>query len=339
MQKKIEIPELEDEKVKYITGDFRNGLTVFIVYQNDRHYQGLVNDNGKIIVPARYNDINKFSEELASINNWGFNSGFIDLNGNEIVPAKWRRTKSFSEGLAPVSTGEIGKETFSFINKNGSIVIKTDSPEVYPFSCGLALVSDKSFLAKYGYINKSGAFVIPTIYSTVGNFSENLAFVSKSFWKSKFAIIDTSGKLITGFLFDSAQSFYNKSALVSKKGTYGLINSDNLSFVSIGNFYSMLRINECLYVARKQKKDKDLHILDEQFNLLFTVQGEDIIGCYADFEMLTIKNDGKWGLINYLGDIVAKPKYKKIFQNDWNIGNCYVKGSQNVYINSVGETI
>lgn len=339
MNRKIIIPELESGNIKYITGDIREGITVFIIRKDYQCHWGLCDLNGNIIRGAKYHRIEKFTEGLAAVSDWNFKYGFINKKGEEVIPLTKARADQFSEGLAPVAEGETGKEKYSYIDKTGRVIIKTDSPQAFPFYCGMARIENKSFFSKSGFINKAGVLITPVIYNAATDFSENFAFVSKAFFKSKFALLDIGGNLQSDFLFDSAEKFSDGKSLVSKNGNYGFLFAKSFQFESIGSYHAMIKIKDFAYCIKYHKEDAEIHILDRELNKITKLACNDLFSSYRDFDMIPFRKGKRWGLSDYYGNIIKDAVYKDIYQEDWNIANCYKDGSTNFFVNGRGESI
>ncbi|MEJ0030044.1 MAG: WG repeat-containing protein [Bacteroidota bacterium] len=63
---------------------------------------GLKLDNGRVLIPARYDDYHLFQENISAVkldNKWGF----VDVEtGTEIIAPKYESVGDFAEGLAAV---------------------------------------------------------------------------------------------------------------------------------------------------------------------------------------------------------------------------------------------
>jgi hypothetical protein len=120
----------------------------------DNGKAGLLDQNGKVIVPIQYDDIDEFSEGLACVtvgrSAYKRKCGFINMTGKVVIPLKYDFADSFSEGLAVVRLD--GK--YGFINKRGKVVVPLKYDNVAtPFSEGSArvLLGNREF-----FINKTG---------------------------------------------------------------------------------------------------------------------------------------------------------------------------------------
>ena len=90
---------------------------------------------GRVVIPAKYDDVWSFSEGLASVEING-KWGFIDKTDTMVIPAKYDFAGSFSEGLASVKIN--GK--WGFIDKTDTMVIPAKFDDAWYFSNGKALV-------------------------------------------------------------------------------------------------------------------------------------------------------------------------------------------------------
>ena len=115
---------------------------------------GFVDENGKVVVPCRYNAVTNYQEGLACVESDKRKWGFVDPEGNEVIPCKWEDVGFFSEGLAYVEDafGRIG-----FVDKKGKVVIPCQWEDVAPFLHGKAFVKD--FDGEWHQIDKAGNYV------------------------------------------------------------------------------------------------------------------------------------------------------------------------------------
>ncbi len=179
--------------------------------QTSKKY-GYKDENGNIVIPAKYDDALDFSDGLALVKFKG-KCGFIDKTDKLVIPAKYDSAWPFSDGLALVEIN--GK--YGFIDKTDKLVIPAKYDSAWPFSEGLALVKIKG---KYGFIDKAGKQVTPVKYDDAWSFSDGLALVKI---KGKCGFIDKAGKQVTPVKYDDAWSFSDGLALVKIKGKYGFI--------------------------------------------------------------------------------------------------------------------
>lgn len=234
-----------DEKVEY---------TIFS--ENDKY--GYKDKNGRIIIPAKYDNAWWFSEGLAAVKING-KYGFIDKNDRLVIPANYDTTGWFSEGLAPVNIN--GK--YGFIDRKGNMVIEPRFGNTYGFTKGFATVeidgkyglidkTGKTVLpvkyewicftegmgrvgleGKYGFIDRSGNFVIPLQYEQAGFFSEGLAGVKI---EDKCGYINKTGAMVIPAKYTTVSDFCDGKAAVTYKGKIGFVDAnDNFEACRLGS--------------------------------------------------------------------------------------------------------
>jgi hypothetical protein len=133
---------------------------------------GYIDKTGKVIIPAKFNFADEFSEGLARVR-IGDKYGYINRAGQVVVEPKYdfssneKGCSSFSEGLACIAVGD----KLGYIDTSGNLVIKPQFDGASKFSMGLAQVvfgglepvtpsSDiVSFAGKFAYIDKIGKYV------------------------------------------------------------------------------------------------------------------------------------------------------------------------------------
>lgn len=115
--------------------DFQNG---FASVRNGEKW-GVINTEGKEVVPCIYDMVNPFNDGLAVVlknDKWGY----VNTKGELVIPCIYESANDFSEGLAAVTKN--GKE--GFINTKGEVAIPLKFEECGIFSEGLAYVGDKT---------------------------------------------------------------------------------------------------------------------------------------------------------------------------------------------------
>lgn len=158
-------------------GSFSNGLAwfndgVIIDYIHPvTSYNGYINREGDIVVPAIYDVVNDFKDYRAIVGRdigGILLYGLIDTNGKVIVPLEYDYITDFSDGLALV--GKNGK--YGYVNIHGEVIIPLIYDSASDFSEGLAAVKDSS--GYWGYIDTLGKIQIPCKYTDAYAFGEGL---------------------------------------------------------------------------------------------------------------------------------------------------------------------
>ncbi len=217
---------------------------------------GIIDKNGREIVPPKYDGVSDFSEGLAAVsrrdklsqpdeNNYihieSYLKGFVDTTGKVVVPLKYNYAEDFKGGLAKVGNydgrkDENGKRTgkFGFIDKTGKEIVPLIYDEVEDFDNGLARVKKDG---KYGFVDKTGKEVVPPVYDGIGTsvlfdidykmFKDGLVRVKKD---GKYGFVDTTGKEVIPPVYDYAGEIledrdgFNEGYVCVRKGKkYGYI--------------------------------------------------------------------------------------------------------------------
>lgn len=161
---------------------------------------GFIDKQGELVIPCIYDAASHFSDGLSSAK---FNGkcGYIDRNGEVVIPFIYDSAYPFSEGYALVIKGD----KKGYINKQGNMTIILDENQWgTDFSEGLAVILTWSDTKpdSYGYIDTTGKMIIPSVYSKSFPFSEGLALVSDSH-SAKTGYIDKTGTRIIPLIFDT----------------------------------------------------------------------------------------------------------------------------------------
>lgn len=184
-----------------------------------------IKENGREVIPCKYDEILSFTEELspAKING---KAGYIDANGKEVIPFQYDDAEIFQEGLAAVERN--GK--WGYVNQDGEEVIPCQYDITFGFSEGLAVVvvRNENGRYKYGYTNKEGKRVIPLYYDTADNFSRGLARIEI---EGKWGYINKSGDRIAFDQYDFIGSFSEGLAGVSRNGYDVYINKSGKEII------------------------------------------------------------------------------------------------------------
>jgi hypothetical protein len=83
---------------------------------------GYINDRGKLIIPARFENALPFSEGLAAVRHEG-RWGYIDRSGKEVIPYLFQSAESFHGGVAIVNTG-LPEHPVGLIDASGAFVVQ-----------------------------------------------------------------------------------------------------------------------------------------------------------------------------------------------------------------------
>jgi hypothetical protein len=164
---------------------------------------GYIDRNGKLVIPARFEQASDFSEGLATVK-IGEKYGCIDSSGKVVIPARFDYIYEFKNGLAEITLDRLEKGK---IDKTGKIVTAPSSPQSTPLADSnrpsdmkpdvLTLVEKDG---KYGYEDGNKKMVIPAQFDFgVDTFVEDMAWVVV---KDRVGYINKKGKTIVSPQFD-----------------------------------------------------------------------------------------------------------------------------------------
>ncbi len=235
-------------------------------------------------------------------------SGYIDKAGKVIIQAKFDETQDFSEGLGAVRAGSFNNGKWGYVDETGKLIIDTIYNFASQFSQGLAMVGKDG---KFGFINKSGKVAIPIEYKlgSVGNngFSEGRAFVGNGLWS--YICIDRYGKQVGNRNYSDNGMFSEGLVPVSiwdttvHKTLYGYIDTNanfviNPQFNGAENFsdeFAAVKINDIWgFIDRTGKI-----VIEPQYNA---------VNKFSE-GLAPVKVKGKFGFIDKTNKIVISPKF------------------------------
>jgi len=211
---------------------------------------GYVDRTGNLVIPAKFDSARSFSDGLALVV-LGGRYGYIDRGGEIAIPAQVAYASDFADGHALVivdgpckrigygpceyplnppdvvrglgaastqSPRDIGRCSYSVIDKTGKILFTTSYIDAKQFSEGLAPMGDG---AHWGYVDYSGKARIPLQFESAEPFSEGLARVRTG---GKVGFIDKNGTMIIAPRFHFASDFSEHVAVVGdEQGKYSFI--------------------------------------------------------------------------------------------------------------------
>jgi len=286
---------------------------------------GLIDNTGKVIIPAIYTDLGEVSEGRVAVKSGG-KWGFCDLDGNEIIDCKYEKVHDFSEGLAAFCENR----KWGFLDANGNIIIENKFKKVGKFKKNLAPVSLRY---DYQYIDKTGEIVIEITLKEAFDFENGVARVK---YKNDWALMDLNG------------NFIYKSSKYLKILPF---NEDDLAIVQMGNnkrYYGV--INQKGEKLTRKRYDKILPFTNG-FAVVKTSNGYGFINRFgkeviktefmkvASFSenIAAVQIDGKWGYMDTLGNMITPTRYSKVLSFQDGFGVIYKGYKYSGLVNTKGE--
>lgn len=287
--------------------------------------------------------------------------GYINKTGKIEIKAIYDEIGFFSEGLAAARLDE----KYGFISKSNESVIPFNYDGVYDFESNRALIEKDD---KMGMIDRIGSYILHPIYEDIGSLNENKFFFLKD---SLYGYMDINGKIIIQEKFEEAFSFENgvakvfindKQAIINSNGDYlfpPLFNrvkkfSDSLYLVKEDNLWGIAKPNgnlilPCSYDNIGELKNNRAFITSNQKIGFIDKSGKVIISlkynapynyqevCNFHLGLATVLKNGKYGMIDTLGNIKIKFTYKQLGKSSELIA--YKKNNLWGYIRPNGKKI
>jgi len=191
-----------------------NSLSVFQNIQNKKF--GIMDKNKKVIVPAKYFDIQNFNGNFAiatknisdsylvdrenGIYEQGteeFECYYLDKNGNETTIEEYNRVSNISEGIHKVCLSNFNdpdETRYGYVDINNRPLTKIEFFYALNFKNGMAAVANKNL--RFGFIDNTGKLVIDFLYDEVTDFKNGYAKVSID--DDFFFINKTGSKILKG---------------------------------------------------------------------------------------------------------------------------------------------
>lgn len=347
-----------------------NGYSIF----ESNGKVGLKNEDGKVLIPAKYEALGWSDAEFSVLSNTtGYRAngkwGLISLS-NQII------TKAEFESIVPSDASFVivrKKSSLSFRMVSG--VVTTSGKEVIPaiydgikiYSLRAIVFSKIGDQYKYGLVDLENRTLIPQQFKNIRSIG-SLRYAVENF-DSKWALFTETGKQITAFTIDSVAQFKNNYAIIYQDFHQGLIDRDGI--VKIEPKYREIKIGDNGSVSGRQVPT--WMFLDGQNNLKKKINTDSISGIgknllkittagvvrLTDSELKAISTsrisalkkmqhgkavfyaDQKCGVIRSNGSIIIEPIYTDLKpDNDYYISNTQRGIEDNwILLDSVGKPL
>jgi hypothetical protein len=149
---------------------------------------GFVDGTGKVVIEAKFQAAGDFRGGLAWAKNNAGLVGYINPQGAWVIEPKFEAGKNYNaqSGLARVKTAE----TWAYVNAKGEMMVMNDSESWDDFSCGLARGKKGG---KFGFFNAKGEWAIQPQFDGARDFKNGYASVrSGELW----GVIDKTGNWV-----------------------------------------------------------------------------------------------------------------------------------------------
>lgn len=266
--------------------------------ENGRTYYGYVDENGRIIADAIFEDTLESVYFSSAVN------PLYDVQKTTLIPVK-----------------KDGK--WGYIDRNGNIIISFKYDKANIFREGKACVKLNS---KWGYINEKGENIIPFSYDEAYNFINGVSCVLSN---EKYGFIDANGNWIVDPEYNYLTSailgytFDNTNTIIFYKGNHqGLLKMEDGSVKILAKpIYNKIfpfSNGEALYtIQEKDSQGNDIGksqngYLDENGSVHISwLGGQDIYGLLSEGLRAVYDSTGKWGYVDKNNKVVIPYIYDK----------------------------
>jgi len=152
---------------------------------------GYIDPDGKLVVPAVYENGSDFSEGVAAVREGGY-YGYLDVTGRFVILPEFDWAEPFSEGLAAVNKDG----HFFYIDRSGKAAFRCPYSAVSSFQHHIAMVQTAG--KHWGLIDHHGHLVLDTLYDVLRDFDEGLAFADRQVENGPplEGVVDTAGHFV-----------------------------------------------------------------------------------------------------------------------------------------------
>lgn len=317
---------------------------------------GLLDKDGKEILPCKYKSISKFENGVASVEIDG-NKYWINKEGNEVSQPEVTETKSVFEEYEVVERD--GK--YGIVDKDGNAItpFKYDtisvqnvySPNIIQFFKGYVVVTINNLR---GLVNEKGEEVVPCKHEVIQNITNGMFVSVSTSAGKKFGLYDTKGNEILPVIYSFIHIFENGLVFVEKSSKYALIGVPSetakepekkskvkkvkapLKYSEIGTFSEGL----------VSVKGKYYGFIDKDGNEVLTTDyvyggkgGFDAADMFVD-GMSIVEKGGRYGFIDKDGNVVIPCNYREAHRFSDGVARvCSVKEKMYGFINKEGNEV
>ncbi len=255
-------------------------------------YQGVVNEQGTIIIPFDYDEIHVDTQDAILIQKNGL-WGLFNHKGKQLTDFEYKQIDLFAENPGCIVTTASKEEKKGAINKYGKIAIPFIYDNIILSPTGLA---STSLDGKYGVIDHSGKVILPFEYEMIGNIYKDIIIIYLIQKEYKAGAIDMTGNEIIPLRYSYIGDFYGDFAVVCRDGKYGIINKKGIEVMGCNHDY----IKPQIFKDRIIAKSNGIWILIKARGGFYAGSTYDDIK-FSQYSYYPAKKNGKWGLITLSG--------------------------------------
>lgn len=327
---KVGKDSVEYEDFRY--NDWVDGEQVELIGSQECNviYWGIIDMNGKCILPLDYRYIENNNDGLIMIKHLEGKYGLLDMMGNTVLEPTYKSIGSFVDGLAIVSKPYTYYDNKDERYRTGSIygVIDYSFREVIP--CDYKKIEYKRelglFLTDVGYLSLDGRYIAELdgkhicinkefLYCKPFNNGYAIA-VKKTGGKAKYALINSKSENILPTIYDRIIRLQNGLYTLQIDDKWGLADTDGCIILPASYEYMGKVINNYVVIMKNEQwgllsiETKAIIINTNASYLGPCMDGLCRINVGGNYSQSTKKVDGgRWGFVNPFGQIIIEPQY------------------------------
>ena len=173
---------------------------------------------------------------------------------------------------------------------------------------------DKKGNTLYGMRTNENTLVIPAVYTSIKHLGKKFDYFVATDKNRKYGIIDSLNKTVVPFEFDSYERLSDRSFVLKHSKGVQIFNADLGILYDDG--YDSIDTSKPNYVLNKvttATKGQRKYVINTNSGYgLFQLPNydDDITSFYKD--LFVYKSNGKYGLMDYEGNIIIEPKFDKV---------------------------
>lgn len=266
-------------------------------YDIPTNKKGFLDLGGKVVIPAVYDDIRPFRNNLAAVclkGRWGM----IDKDNRFQIEATYRALDDVVNGYTRAQNFD---RKYGFIDHRGNTLLPFIYDEIYGFQDGRARFRQGT---GWNYINLMGDTLLDIPVIAAQDFNNGNAIVKRN---GKYGLVDTSGMTRVTFEYDGLVQLDDGNIMTSKSGKYGIIRNNGVEILP--TIYDQIDFGAGHYLI---KRDKGYQLMDQKGQNRSTVMvGYDLVKIISD-ELLAVRKNGKYAMMTYDGEVISDYIYDSL---------------------------
>ncbi|REJ80887.1 MAG: WG repeat-containing protein [Bacteroidetes bacterium] len=309
-----------------LENDYRLQTSVFLPFRENGKW-GYMNELGELMIQSQYDEVNLFSEGLASVSKDG-KFGYINKSGQTIIPFQFNDAERFQNNTAIVRTGD----KYGMISRSGEFIIPANYDELSEASEGfcVAILGGKAgyihkptrkALTDFAFISaddfKDGYAIVENdegfgLINVLGKFSiepryEEMTWAGTGLLKASlneyWGLLSTVGRVIVPFQYDAIGEMTENRILLVKNGRCGFADeTGNILIPVTYRFTEKFLQNAYFRNGYVKLNDRNKIFVLDSLGKRFQISGYENNGMPSE-NLIPVQRNRKWGYADLLGKI------------------------------------